>query len=167
MENQNNQNNKSTKFVAIFAVLIALIAAGIAVYFATRPAEVVDNNANIQIDTRATDEEKAANPLANRQVFFSGINDADVNAKTVVYLENLPENEDFYMTYQVEDKDSGEIVFETGLIPAGEHVEWTIGDSLSVGEHNLIFHEKPFWLDAEGNKVPLTSGNNEAVFTVH
>lgn len=163
-----SSNSKRNKI--IIAIIIALLL-GIILFLALRPAQkevqVVDtSNNNVRIDKRSSDEVPKG-PLSDRQVYFSGINDADVSAKTVVYLENLPENDDFYMTYQIEDKETGEIVFETDLIPSGEHVEWVIGDSLSVGEHKLIFHEKPYWEDETGNWIALTSGNNEATFTVH
>lgn len=172
-DSEREPNGKDHKKTALIILLILLVLGlgGVIAYLLTRPKPVQESapTGNVMIDTRADSEkEEASNPLSDRMVHFSGIEDADVNADSVVYLENLPENEDFYMTYKIENADTGEVYEETGLIPSGEHVAWKVGEDITEpGEYHLNFHEAPYWIDPNGNQIALTSGNNQVTFTMH
>lgn len=120
------------------------------------------------VDTRATDgraAEPEADPLAGRNVYFSGIEDASIGPGTVVQLDNREENLDFLLRYEVYDGE-GNLVFETDLIPSGQHVDWIPGETLGAGEHTLDFHQIPYYLDGEGHFTGLTQGSCQATLAI-
>ncbi len=127
----------------------------------------IDASSNLHLDIRreASAEPTVEEQLADRQVYFSGVGDETLAYDTEISLDNLPENEDFMMKYVITDLDSGENVFETGLIPSGECVKWIPGHSLGEGEHHLNFHIAPYYPQGD-QYLPLTSANNEVTFTI-
>ena len=128
---------------------------------------IVDASTNLYLDIRRekTEEEEKENPLADRQVYFWGIGDETLPYDAEIHLENLPENEDFMMKYVVTNLDTGDTVFETGLIPSGENVPWALGHSLGEGEHHLNFHIVPYY-PQDDQYIPMTSANNDVTLTV-
>ena len=80
-------------------------------------------------------------------------------------MEMYFSNEDFMMKYVITDMETGETVFETGLIPSGECVKWAPGHSLGEGEHHLNFHIAPYYPSGD-QYLPLTSANNEVTLTI-
>ena len=127
----------------------------------------IDASSNLHLDIRreASPEISAQEQLADRQVYFSGIGDEVLSYDTEIVLDNLPENEDFMMKYVITDMETGETVFETGLIPSGECVKWAPGHSLGEGEHYLNFHIAPYYPSGD-QYLPLTSANNEVTLTI-
>lgn len=165
------KDNKKTLTRVVIAVLLVIIALLLWKSCSKEPAKAPAKEGNLTIDTRSGEKEEEASladVLKDRQVFFSGIEDAVISKETKVYLENPKENQDILMKYEVIDKESGEVVETTDLIPAGESVTWMAGEVLTIGEHTLIFHEMPYypWEEAENGYYPLTQGNNEVVFAV-
>ena len=123
-------------------------------------------SAGLIIDENATDktkENQQTDPLSERMVYFAGIEDCTINQQSIVYLENLPENEDFLMKYQIFEGEK--LIYETDLIPSGMHIEWKAAEDLSIGEHKLDFKEVPYY-PVDGNYIELTSGVNAVVITV-
>ncbi len=180
------RQEQNRKMILIFIGGIALIAALCAVvWIMTKHAEgqiteadkavVADlpqaeepRNVALVLDTRASaekEEDNLAELLADRQVYFAGIEDATINRQTVIYLENMKENDDILMQYEITDKDTGEVLETTGLIPSGEHVDWIPGEKLADGSYTLVFHEKPFY-EYKGEYVALTQGNNEVAIRI-
>lgn len=129
-------------------------------------ATISTNTINtLNIDSNQTDIEEANNKLASRYVYFSGFDNATVNADSKIKLNNLETNQDFLMQYQIYEDDK--LVYETGLIKSGNSVYWQIGDTLSVGEHNLTIKQNPYYdVDGKGNYLPLTYGSCTVKFTV-
>ena len=123
----------------------------------------------LMVDTRAekgeSDGKSLIDILGDRQVYFAGIENAVISSDTVISLENMEENEDILMQYEITDKESGEVLETTGLIPAGEQVAWKPGEKLKTGTYTLVFHEMPFF-PFEGEYVALTQGNNEVTITI-
>ncbi len=126
-----------------------------------------DLSANLYLDSRREEagEKNKEDPLADRQIYFSGVGDGLLGYDTEICLENMAENEDFMMKYVVTDLDSGAQVFETGLIPSGEYVAWIPGHELGTGEFHLNFHISPYYPQGD-QYLPLTSANNDVVFTI-
>ena len=162
VKNMEKKNNKTVIAVVIVATIIILGLLGAILYMYTHKPETKSvPQGNMVLDTRSTtDEAKRENPLASRSVFFAGIEDAAITKTGQIALDNLPENEDFLLKYEITDTETGELVFETNLIPAGERVLWTPGETMEPGTYKLSFLEKPFYKDEDGNFTPLTSGNN-------
>ncbi len=121
------------------------------------------------LDTRASgepaEETSLAALLSDRQVYFAGIDDVTISRQSVIYLENLPENDDILMQYEIVNKDTGETLETTGLIPAGERIAWIPGEMLADGSYTLVFKEKPFY-EYQGGYFALTQGNNEVSITI-
>lgn len=122
------------------------------------------------LDDRAVNREEAASgkeeALKDRNVYFAGFMDAVLSENSTVRLENLPQNEDFLMQYIISDKDSGECVFETDLIPSGQCVVWTPGEMLEARTYCLEFLMVPYYVDGDGNCSALTSGSNEVCYQI-
>jgi len=139
-------------------------------------AEIVPDIYKVQggsvllLDDRAVDREGAAggkeNDLKDRNVYFAGFMDAVLSESSTVRLENLPQNGDFLLQYIISDKDSGEGVFETDLIPSGQCVVWTPGETLEAGTYHLEFLMVPYYVDGDGNCTALTSGSNEVCYRI-
>ena len=106
--------------------------------------------ADISMDSNLTD---TRGDLSNRMVYYAGLEDCTVNSSSVVYLENLPENEDIYMSYEI-SKD-GEVIHKTGLIPAGEFSKWTPSEVLSPGVYSLAIKNIPYYDTGDGNYETL------------
>lgn len=122
------------------------------------------------LDDRAVGRGEAAggkeDALKDRNVYFAGFMDAVLSGSSTVRLENLPQNGDFLLQYIISDKDSGEGVFETDLIPSGQCVLWTPGETLGAGTYHLEFLMVPYYVDGDGNCLALTSGSNEVCYQI-
>lgn len=122
------------------------------------------------LDDRAVGREEAAaekrDALKDRNVYFAGFMDAVLSGSSTVRLENLSQNGDFLLQYIISDQDSGEAVFETELIPSGQCVVWTPGETLGSGTYHLEFLMIPYYVDGDGNCSPLTSGSNEVCYQI-
>ena len=130
----------------------------------------VQDGSVLLLDDRAVDREEAASgkedALKDRNVYFAGFMDAVLSESSTVRLENLPQNGDFLLQYIISDKDSGEGVFETDLIPSGQCVLWTPGETLEAGTYHLEFLMVPYYVDGDGNCSALTSGSNEVCYQI-
>ncbi len=160
---------KSTRNIIALVINIAIIAIlGIAMYLHfNKKANIPETP--VVIDTRATqisEVDKVKDKVKDRNVYFAGIDNAVLDMESRVKLENLPENEDFYMSYTVTNDDTGEVVYNTDLIPSGSHVAWIAGETLGKGEFNLSFLATPYVISDEGEAIALTSGNNKVKLTI-
>lgn len=188
----NDDNKKGSKKPVVIAVIILVIALLILFMRSCSGGETVDiseqeptpvvgttatptpsDNGGGQvfiIDEGAVDKSEYAetkkNPLSGRNVFFAGYADATLNGSSTVALENLPENKDFFMRYVITDKDTNTVVYETNLIPSGQCIIWTPGETLKAGTYNLQFLAVPYYHDGNGNFQQLTSGCNDIVYTI-
>ena len=84
-----------------------------------------------------------------------------IGPETVVQLDNREENIDFLLRYEIYDTGTGELVFETDLIPSGQHIDWVPGETLEPGEYTLNFLQIPYYPDPSGEYVALTQGSNQ------
>ena len=112
----------------------------------------------MEAETGETEE----NPLSGRNIYFSGVEDAVIGMDDIVRLENSMDNGDFLMKYEVYEAGEGKLVYESGLIPSGESVDWMPGESLGAGEHTLTYLQIPCYPDGEGNYISLTRGSCQA-----
>ncbi len=128
------------------------------------------NSTIFLMDERSINKKEAMstmqNPLAGRNVFFAGYADATLSKTSTVALENLPENENFLLKYIIIDTTKDTIVFETNLIPSGQCIVWTPGESLEVGTYELQFLAIPYYCDENDNFQQLTSGCNEVCYQI-
>lgn len=169
------ESNKAGLVVGILALVAILAAVGIFMFMRGRTnSELAQNNginvvSNISVDTRATSETNQVieDSLGNRQVFFAGIEDLDISMTTSVLLENLPENEDILMKYEIYNSETEDLIFETDLIPSGEHVEWVPGRNLDKGEYQITMVETPYYPNGDDTYMPLTVGSNVLSLVLH
>jgi len=150
---------RTVGLVALVALAISMTGCG------KKESEVIsEGTQGMVIDSRSTSEKPAEvdNPLASRQIFFAGFDDIYASEESVVCLENLPENEDFFIRYEILEKsgDKENIVFETDLIPAGEHIEWIPSEFLEPGDYELTFVQTPF-VEINGKWTELTTAGND------
>ena len=157
--------------VALTIVMLGLGGAfGYMYFFRTPKPEFTGTGYNnLTIDTAAAEEHETASPISSRNVYFAGIDNSTCNGDTIVYLENLPENDDFLMRYEIytltEDGQRKDMIHETDLIPSGKHVNWKPAEDLEVGVHHVAFVEQPF-MQSGKDYIPLTAGENQVVLTI-
>ena len=158
-------------FILVTVILLGLSGTVGYMFFVRTPKpDLIDNGYNnLTIDTAAAEEHETVTPVSARNVYFAGIDNSTCNGDTIVYLENLPENEDFLMKYEIytltEDGQRKDMVYETDLIPSGKHVNWKPAQDLGVGIHQVAFVEQPFMQSGE-DYIPLTAGENQVVLTI-
>lgn len=175
MEKGKKKNRDNLEKI-ILAVLSAVVAVAVITAFCVgrrgsgseTPVTGTPAIKGLVVDTRATDarlEEPEADPLAGRNVYFSGIEDTVISRETVVQLDNREENLDFLLRYEIYDGD-GNLVFETDLIPSGQHVDWVPGETLGAGEHTLDFLQIPYYVSGDGEFTGLTQGSCQATLAI-
>lgn len=176
MEKRKKNRGKRTGIILAILALAAVVALMIAaVYLISRRAddggEPAIEQRGLVVDTRATDtgksgtKEGGADPLAGRNVYFSGMEDAIIGLDTVVQLDNREENLDFLLRYEIYDVE-GNLVHETDLIPSGQHVDWVPGETLGTGEHTLSFLQIPYYVDGAGEYIGLTQGSCQVTLAI-
>ena len=83
----------------------------------------------------------------------------------VIMLSNPSGNhKDYPFTYQIQDEDDT-VFYETGLIPAGEEVEWNVGKCLAPGTYHVTIVEQPYQV-TEDEQIPVTSTRQEVTIKV-
>lgn len=133
--------------------------------------QVSQSLGNITIDLKQEDmdgkEETDVLDLSGRYICFAGYEDCSIGEGEQMVLVNLPENEDIYIAYTVYLLDTGEEVFETGLIAPGNSVGWTVSGDLEPGEYRLSLYQVPYILDNHGDFMELISASNEMTIVVN
>lgn len=166
MSTENEKENKNSRRVGfIIAEVVILLLMAVCVFLmCQRPKEVVvtSEGNNIGLDTTQTDEVEVE---ADQDfIYFTGFDDISVEAGGTM---DLPCNEsnadgDIYMTYQI--LEDGEVVYETGLIEAGNHVEFNVAEVLGAGEHEITLHEQPY--QVTDSEKELSTENMEKLYFV-
>ena len=109
------------------------------------PDEIIQisayNTDAISIDENLTNVND--NPLADRQVYYAGFDDFAVKKGNIVFLENLKENDDIFMSYEIYIGDK--LVHKTGLIPSGQYSEWLPADEITPGEYDIAIKNIPYY----------------------
>ncbi len=79
-----------SKKIVIAALAVLLVLCVLCGYFihksATGSADPVLLGGQMMVDTRASETERAENPIANRSVSFAGINDATISEGDTIML---------------------------------------------------------------------------------
>ncbi len=142
--------------IAAFALTVMT---GILFAVASRTeAKSMKKPSNFRIESHATEKTELSEALKGRQVYFSGIEDMTISKTSIIHLENLPENEDIMMVYEIKEGDK--VLKTTEMIPAGMDIEWVSGKVLDAGKHELSFIQHPFYM-YQGKYIPLTVTRNE------
>ena len=123
-------------------------------------AEDLSLDANLLSQDTAQDRS-----LSARNVYFAGIEDSVFYGVGKIALDNLKENGDFLMRYEVYDKDSDMKLFETGLIPSGQRVFFDPYSVLKPGTYHLMFVAIPY-MEQNGEILALTNGGNEVTIVL-
>lgn len=146
------EKKKNKILILILIIVLLLICACYIIYYQYKdrqrmkasmnnPTVVIDNSiADIPLDDKLTD---STNPLADRQVYFAGYDDFTVGPDNCIYLENLPENEDIFIAYEIYIGD--ELIHKTGLIPSGQYSEWIPADTMKPGEYDISIKNVPYY----------------------
>ncbi len=131
-------------FTVLAIVYVKLKANGVIGKEAPDKIEVSAYNADaISFDDNLTEVKVNDNPLADRQVYYAGFDDFTVKEGNIVYLENLKENGDIFMSYEIYVDDK--LVHKTGLIPSGQYSEWIPADEITPGEYDISIKNIPYY----------------------
>lgn len=164
------KKNLNSKIIAVICIIITILAVGASVYMfisnKNKPAPTPVASGGLTLDTSAKDTDNTVeDPLADRYVELVGFDDLVVTEGTAVSLPNLESNGDFVIKYVIKDNKTGEVYFETDLIPSGKSVDWNV--SIPSGEYEIAIVQSPYWLNPTTNDYqPLTGGTNVIKVTV-
>ena len=159
-----DSSGKQRKFFFPLVFRLAVLAAASAVCIVKysggkeKGSGTWGGSVRVEAETGETEE----SPLSGRNIYFSGVEDAVIGMDGIVRLENSMDNGDFLMKYDVYETGEGKLVYESGIIPSGESVDWMPGESLGAGEHTLTYLQIPCYPDGEGNYISLTRGSCQA-----
>ncbi len=168
-DRKKSEKRKKIATIIAFLTLIAIIIVLLLRSCSKEEPELTNDvgQGTVVIDTNATDEElKQENPLANRNVYFSGIVDSKISKKGSVQLLNDAQNEDFLMKFIITNKETGEKLYETDLVPSGKSVYWTPGETLKEGTYKLTVEEVPYYVYEDGSYITLSVGRNDVEITI-
>jgi len=156
-EPNEEERRRKNKKVAIIIIIIAIVVIGCVV------ALVLVNNTNSnQVSTGTNDKENAKGLSFEdnqkgknkfiKSVVFPGWERFIIDANTpnvTVDFYNPEENEDnFYMTYELYLKDTGEVLYKSGLLKPGVHVrDITLTRGLAPGTYKAVVHMQPYTAD--------------------
>ena len=116
---------------------------------------VQNNTESLKIDSGAVNQDLSTKPLSERNVYYAGLEDCTITKDSVVYLENLKENDDIFMAYEIYTSDN-ELIFKTDLIPSGTFVKWYPGETFSE-KATYVFYIKhiPYYESSPGEYEKL------------
>lgn len=159
-------------FTAVIVVLVLVVVA----LFLRKPepaqVEAPAAQGSLTLDTSQSesdgslvDKKEAVTPT----FIATGYYDLALHQNEKMYLVNDAENEkeDYTVViqYTISDTETGEEIFETGLIEPGNSVPFEASAYLSVGEHRVSILEQPYLME-DGEWVPKFSAAQEITITV-
>lgn len=147
-----DEKKKNGLLILFLILLLIIICLGYICYYQFKDRKSMNNKINNQsvsldnivsdvpLDDKLTDTKT---PLADRQVYFAGYDDFAVGPGNIIYLENMPENEDIFIAYEIYIGD--ELVHKTGLIPSGQYSEWEPASEVEPGEYDISIKNIPYY----------------------
>ena len=152
------------KTLTVLGIVLLLLVLGLAIFLLSKPnggsgavpaarptvSLVVDPNIG-NTPTPAPPEPGIAIPGWGSIILPAGTLSADVD------LFNPEDNRDwYYLTYQLRLKQTGEVLFQTGLIPPGTRcTRVTLNRKLEPGSYDGVMHVQPYYI-----KDPPAPTNN-------
>ena len=160
--------------IALGAVIGGCIAAILIVRFAfgQKPGkESEQKKEKVLKGTIAVDPEAMAHQEAEPEpvvyLSYAGFPDEIVitEEEPILLLTNPDGNhKDYPFTYEIFDENDT-VFYTTGLIPAGEDVEWNVGKCLAPGKYKVTIVEQPYQVTEE-EQIPVTSTRQEVTLIV-
>ncbi|MDO5425537.1 MAG: hypothetical protein Q4F41_17635 [Eubacteriales bacterium] len=126
----------------------------------TAQALEIDPNAGAETEPEPeTQEPGVAIPGWGSITLPAGVTEANVS------LTNPTENTDwYYLTFELSLKDTGEVLFTTGLIPPGQACnKVTLTRELEAGEYVAVLHVQPYRMS---DQTPTNSASMELTLIV-
>lgn len=179
MEKKEEKNKVKDIYHIIFLILllILIVLVGILIYRLksntkinneedTKPIYNGEALEKLSIDPKATDEDlkNAQEFLETQTINFPGYDDFVANKESVMNLINPKENGVFYIKYIL--KVDNNIIYETDLIPSGEHIDIKPATYLNKGTYTLNIVEEPYYEVKPNNFLALTSATNQINITI-
>ncbi len=156
--------------VIVSAIIIALLVKDREKEESALPVSTEASGPRLEIDANAGDlvetETEAPPPGISIPGWGSitlpaGVTEANVS------LKNPEENEGwYYLTFELQLKDTGEVIFTTGLIPPGQYCnKVTLTRELEAGEYEAIMHVQPYKMDED--QTPTNNADMETILVVN
>ena len=147
---ESNKNKKLALLLLLLLLFICLVF--LCIYLIKDNKKLRQVNSSVGVSTIRDDDiamddnitdKNSDNPLSDRNVFFAGFDNFTVGQDNVVYFENLKENDDIFMAYEVYLGD--ELIHKTGLIPSGTYSQWTPARDLKPGSYDISIKNVPYY----------------------
>lgn len=179
VENVKVDKESGYKHKAVIALLVVLVIvlSGLLVY-AMYSKNYSDKNLNTPVNQPTSsisisgvkDSEVTTAKKESKMVAFQGFSGSYTIVKgDTITLENR-NTSDFYMGYTFKDSDTGKVLYCTVLndgsrqgdfvnliVPGGKPIYLSLGDLLSVGDHNIEVSEQGYTKDSNGNYSKVAS----------
>lgn len=87
--------------------------------------------------------------------------------EVVVDFPNPEANVDkYYLTFELRLKESGEVLYTSGLVPPGKHIQKiSLSRALDEGTHNAVIHVQPYKMDEA--QTPTNNADMETELIVY
>lgn len=152
--NEQNNNNKRTliSIAIILIIIILLLLRSCDSQTSEKTAENDHINENMVIDQNAIDKDKLKENKKEETdnsvtVFgFSQIKMSENCRKVEINYYNPEQNADkYYLKVSIELKETGEILYESDLIPPGQAIKYAeFSKELSSGTYDATIHVQPY-----------------------
>ena len=170
MEEKTKKNGNAVKWVFLVIILILM---GVIAWLLLRPAEKPAGLARAagaqlgQLEGKTEEEiQKELNRIVDEGMFNISINTAPTfengGAEGPLMIENVPGNR-YLMQVQITLDDTGELIYETGLIEPNHHiqnakldVELGKGEYLATAVFNAYDPETEEYIGSAGAKLTIT-----------
>ncbi|MDD2958866.1 MAG: hypothetical protein PHE06_07105 [Lachnospiraceae bacterium] len=128
-----------------------------------------DTSEKLEIDPNAGAETAPETETEEQGIAIPGWGSITLPAgekEAAVNLENPAANEGwYYMTFELCLKETGEVIFTTGLVPPGQSCrKVTLTRELKTGEYEAVIHVQPYKMDE--NQTPTNNADMETMLVV-
>lgn len=174
--------NKTTKTVIITALACLLVFGGVLVgvnwgrWFGDKPpdssGEPASSGGKLNVDPNAGEyvAPETSKPEQSGGVAIPGWGYITIPAgetEVAVDFPNPEANADkYYLTFELRLKDTGEVLYTSGLVPPGKHVQKiTLSRALEEGTYKAVIHVQPYKMDAA--QTPTNNADMETDLVVY
>ncbi|MDO5141856.1 MAG: hypothetical protein Q4D31_02425 [Eubacteriales bacterium] len=165
----------SKKTMTIVAVVLILLIVGGALAFhaifgQSPAAPVADTRDKLKIDPAAGEYvAPETTPTESTGIAIPGWGSMTIPAGQTEVAVDLPNPEanagKYYLTFELRLKDSGEVLYTSGLVPPGQTIQHiTLNRPLTAGEYAAVVHVQPYEMDEA--QTPTNNADMETTLIV-
>lgn len=173
--------NKKKKIIIIIALIFLLLLCGVIIgmnwnkWFDDEGGESSDGTSSA-LETRSIDSDAGdyVPPVTdnsnNGGIAIPGWASISIPAGETEVTVDFPNPEandkKYYLTFELRLKDTGEVLYTSGLVPPGKHIQHiTLSRPLTEGTYKAVIHVQPYKMDEA--QTPTNNANMETELMVY